>query len=369
MNDTVTVFTGEKLFARGEQSEVAILLWRAKRWDDGQEYMVFDDHTGRVVDLDLSGTESDVRMRYKQPREVEGSAPKGPGRPKLGVVGREVTLLPRHWEWLQAQRGGASAALRRLVEQARRNGRAAQIAAEAQQAADRFMTFMAGNLPGYEEASRALYAGDRQRLHALTDGWPADIRDHARLLAEPSFVDAAQEEHSSSKSLLLGQFEIAWALTEYHLQGLTTSECLWRPAEPCLHVRKDEGGWRADWPDSEDYTIGPPSIAWTTWHILYWWETALSRLEEKSPPTREAILWPGAAEPTCRAIVDLSVRWSRYLENADEQELKRPLGESWPIENASPAQIASWAHVELTKNAAEIGMARFLYATQNNTRR
>ena len=363
MSGTVTAFAGEELFARGERMEVGVLLWRAARRGDEQTYLVFDDQTGRPADFDLTGTEEDVRARYQQPHQDATSGAKGPGRPKLGVVGREVTLLPRHWEWLQNQRGTASSAIRRLVEEARRSGQTEHLAAQARQAADRFMAVMAGNRPGYEEASRALYSNDRARLHELTEDWPTDIRDHARHLAEPSFVEASQEDRSSLKALLLGQFETAWALTDHHLQGLTTSECMWRPANKCLHISKDpEGGWRADWPETEDYTIGPPSIAWTTWHILFWWETVLCHLEDRPPPQRESILWPGAAETACQAIGDLCAQWLRLLNGASEQDLKLPLGESWPIKDASTAQIAAWLNVELTKNAAEIGMVRFLYA-------
>jgi hypothetical protein len=98
-----------------------------------------------------------------------------------------VTLLPRHWDWLAAQPGGASVALRRLVEAARRDGDAAARRRRAGEAAFAFMTAMAGDRPGYEEAVRALFAGDGARFAAETAAWPADIRDHAALLAGPAF--------------------------------------------------------------------------------------------------------------------------------------------------------------------------------------
>jgi hypothetical protein len=152
--------------------------------------LVFDDRTGRQVDFDLSGSEADIRARLTpanaEPAPPEtASARRSPGRPKLGVVAREITLLPRHWEWLAEQPGGASVTLRRLVDAARGAGGAAAVARQAREAADRFMGAMLGNQPGYEEASRALYAGNRGRFMELSKTWPADLRDHARRLAAP----------------------------------------------------------------------------------------------------------------------------------------------------------------------------------------
>ncbi|GAA0497365.1 DUF2239 family protein [Deinococcus depolymerans] len=143
--------------------------------------LTFDDRTGRSVDFDLSGTLDEVLARHapETPRT-------GPGRPKLGVVSREVSLLPRHWEWLERQRGGASATLRRLIDEARRADPDGERRAQAQAAADRFLGVMAGDLPGYEEATRALYAADRARFEAQVQGWPDDVRLHALYLAGPA---------------------------------------------------------------------------------------------------------------------------------------------------------------------------------------
>jgi len=176
-----TAFGGGTLIASGELATVLPLL---KRWADaaaGEEPIVFDDATGRQVDFDLRGTVAAVLARVVPPR--------GPGRPKLGVVAREVTLLPRHWDWLNAQPGGASVALRKLVEQARRAGGDAERARAARDAAYHFMSVMAGNLSGFEEASRALFADDRRRMAGLIAGWPDDIRDHVVRLA---FGDLAE---------------------------------------------------------------------------------------------------------------------------------------------------------------------------------
>ena len=96
---------------------------------------------------------------------------------------------------------------------------------------------------------------------------------------------------------LVRQFETAWKLASYHLDGLTTKECLWRPAPEGLHVHQvPDGRWRADWPDREGYDIGPPSIAWLTWHIGFWWSTVLDRSFGEGTLSRESVMWPGAAD-------------------------------------------------------------------------
>lgn len=181
-----TAFAGDRLLASGPLAEVALAVRRAAA-GGGAALLVFDDATGRVVDLDLRGSEAEVLARLAPPAAGPDAAPealpgrRGRGRPRLGVVAREVTLLPRHWDWLAAQPGGASVTLRRLVEAARRaDGRSERAARDA---AYRFMTALAGDRPGYEEATRALYAGDRARFDAQVASWPADVGDHAARLA------------------------------------------------------------------------------------------------------------------------------------------------------------------------------------------
>lgn len=204
---TCTAFIGERLLASGAPGAVALAVKRALPQQDNdmsaQAVLIFDDRSGRQIDFDLRGTDQEIVARLQpegqQPTseqaEREGEENKGeprtPGRPRLGVVAREVTLLPRHWEWLAAQPGGASVTLRKLVEHARAQDGGRQAIREAQQAADRFMMTMLGNQPGYEDASRALYAGDRQRFITLTKSWPRDLREHVRRLAEPAFPGEA----------------------------------------------------------------------------------------------------------------------------------------------------------------------------------
>ncbi|QLP98671.1 MAG: DUF2239 family protein [Rhodoblastus sp.] len=148
--------------------------------------LIFEEEGGRQIDFDLRGGEEEVLARLDPP--APSARRLGPGRPRLGVVAREVTLLPRHWEWLAAQPGGASTTLRKLVEAARKTDAGKTDADARKAAADNFMRATLGDRPGYEEAARALYAGDRARFFDLTQPWPADLRDHARKLAQGAFV-------------------------------------------------------------------------------------------------------------------------------------------------------------------------------------
>ena len=153
--------------------------------------LVFDERDSRQVEIDFRGSVDDVLARLAPSAAPAEPASRGPGRPRLGVVSREVTLLPRHWTWLGKQPGGASAVLRRLVEQSIRHGGAKERARQAMESVDRFMRVMAGDEPGYEEASRAFYRGDRERFNALTAAWPADVRAHLRQLAAVAWDERA----------------------------------------------------------------------------------------------------------------------------------------------------------------------------------
>jgi hypothetical protein len=199
-----TAFEGHRLLLSGQLVEVAMAVKAATETSSSNAILVFDDATGRVVDLDLRGSTADIVERLSQPPQPHAgryhphandasepatdgiSGPRGRGRPKLGVVAREVTLLPRHWEWLAAQPGGASAALRRLVDDARRSGGTRQQKRAAQEAAYQFMLAMAGDLPGYEEATRALFKDDRPKLEQWIADWPQDVRSYVlRLVFGP----------------------------------------------------------------------------------------------------------------------------------------------------------------------------------------
>lgn len=183
LSSTCTAFEGHRLLRSGSLVEVALTVKAALARRPAGAILVFDDLTGRVIDLDLRGTRAEVTERLSRQTPEPTPEPKGRGRPRLGVVSREVTLLPRHWEWLAAQPGGASAALRRLVDESRRRNGAQQERRAAQEAAYRFMLGIGGDLPGYEEGTRALFAGDRPRLEKWMADWPADIRTHVLRLA------------------------------------------------------------------------------------------------------------------------------------------------------------------------------------------
>ena len=185
-----TAFHGTTCIASGELPSVALAAKAVVDAGPASTILLFDDLTGEFVDLDFRGTPADVARRAEAHLEAltaREELPRGPGRPKLGVVAREVTLLPRHWDWLATQPGGASITLRRLVEQARRTSGGRDRVRRSQSAAYRFMSAMAGDEPGFEEAARALFAGNLERFNALVDGWPPDVRDHARRLATGAF--------------------------------------------------------------------------------------------------------------------------------------------------------------------------------------
>lgn len=196
-----SAFGDQRLLHSGPLIEVALAVKDAQETQAFGTILVFSDTTGRVVDLDLRGSKVEIVARLAQPPQVfagryrsssadiveepedkPASDPKGRGRPKLGVVAREVTLLPRQWEWLAAQPGGASAVLRRLVDQAKRDDGRQQRRA-AQDAAYQFMVAIAGDFTGYEEATRALFADDRDRLERCMANWPQDVRLYALQLA------------------------------------------------------------------------------------------------------------------------------------------------------------------------------------------
>ena len=178
-----TAFKGARCIAAGELGDVALKAKAAV--DKGAQVMIFDDATSESIEVDFRGSAEDVLKRLAQPGDNQAvtEGPRGPGRPKLGVVAREITLLPRHWDWLSAQPGGASVALRKLVEEARRANGGKDRVRQSQEAAYRFMSVMAGNRPGFEEATRALFAGHRDRFDQLIAPWPKDVRHHARKLA------------------------------------------------------------------------------------------------------------------------------------------------------------------------------------------
>ncbi len=187
---------------------VALAVKRIVEGDVTASILIYDDATGRAIDIDTRGSHEEVVARISRPPAASSrtrlasrgraaaptfsalppaqpgaTEPRGPGQPRLGVVAREVTLLPRHWEWLGGQPGGASVALRKLVEEARRANNGKERRRRAQEAAFHFMSSIAGDLPGFEEAIRALFADDQPRFNQFVAPWPEDIRAYASRLA------------------------------------------------------------------------------------------------------------------------------------------------------------------------------------------
>ncbi len=186
-----TAFEGHRRLVSGPLDEVARHARSAFGRSSTSTVLVFDDATGEQIDLDYGGTEAEMlrSLMARESARLRGEAaaapagPGGPGRPRLGVVAREVTLLPRHWQWLAGQPGGASAALRRLVDEARRASVGRDRVRRAQEVAYRVMAALAGNLPGFEEAIRALFAGDAGAFAGHVAAWPPDVAAYVSRLA------------------------------------------------------------------------------------------------------------------------------------------------------------------------------------------
>lgn len=209
-NTLCTAFEGSRCIAIGELQDVALAaktaVDRTAASATPPAVLIFNDATSEVIELDWRGTVSAFQARFDRTAQarpqivgpeqeeasgarcaaesaVGGTGPavaRGPGRPRLGVVAREVTLLPRHWEWLGSQPGGASVALRKLVEVARRSSEVKDRVRQASAAGYKFMSTMAGHEPGFEEASRALFAGDRSGFEARIVDWPVDVQTHLK---------------------------------------------------------------------------------------------------------------------------------------------------------------------------------------------
>ena len=202
-------FGGTHQLAAGALTDVVVAAWHHAQANPDHRTLLFHGPSSQALDLPFEGPLAAVLALAGQhyaglaashtPQTPEHDtapaqqAPAARGRPRLGVVPREVTLLPRHWDWLATQPGGASVTLRRLVEQARKAGVAEEQARGARDLAYRFMSTMASALPGFEEASRALFAGDAQRFGECTAHWPADIVRHLRRLAAPGLGGAREE--------------------------------------------------------------------------------------------------------------------------------------------------------------------------------
>lgn len=182
---TVIAFAGTNKIASGFLKDVAGKVKAHLQSDSKSNILIFDDNTSRQVEIDLRGSLDSVLKRLETPEAPETKI--GPGRPKLGVISKEITLLPHHWEWLGAQPGGASVTLRKLVEDAKKKNSTRDQLRNAQEATYKFMLVMAGDLENYEEALRALYAKDSDKFSKQIKTWPKDVRTHITKLAKAIF--------------------------------------------------------------------------------------------------------------------------------------------------------------------------------------
>lgn len=213
-----SAFEGSRCIATGPLKAVALEAKAAVDKAAGasmpQPVFVFCDATSEIVELDWRGSVNEFQTRVAQlilklaskPDETQAPSPadvteasdsggsRGPGRPKLGVVAREVTLLPRHWQWLASQPGGASVALRKLVELARRASEMQDRVRQASATGYKFMSTMAGHEVGFEEASRALFAGNRAGFEAQISSWPQDIQAHLKKILVDAFTAPTNDE-------------------------------------------------------------------------------------------------------------------------------------------------------------------------------
>lgn len=192
-------FLGHRAIAQGALPDVAAVLRTVEQTPTDPGILVFDYQTSSPIDLDLRGTEREVRERAsdhplrRTPPAPTAQSPRGPGRPRLGVLAKEVTLLPRHWSWLAGQPGGASATLRRLIDAERQRSEGPNRERKAREASYTFMSHLAGNLPGFEAATRALFAGNPDAFRAAIAPWPDDVVRHLQTLTEAAFGGSAVE--------------------------------------------------------------------------------------------------------------------------------------------------------------------------------
>lgn len=189
---TCTAFEGIRCIASGSLPEVVKKVKKVIDEGEPRSILIFEDSTSELVEVDFRGTLKDVLQKLdvrttSEPLNKEPEKQLGPGRPKLGVVSREVSLLPRHWDWLNAQPGGASVALRKLVDAARHINRNRDKVRRAQEVTFRFMSAMAGNRPDFEEAARALFRANSENFQKYVEPWPPDIRNHIFKISTAAF--------------------------------------------------------------------------------------------------------------------------------------------------------------------------------------
>ncbi|MEU4343810.1 DinB family protein [Nocardia sp. NPDC023852] len=164
------------------------------------------------------------------------------------------------------------------------------------------------------------------------------------------------------RDLLRWQFDLTWSLAAIHLDTLMPEDFLWEPTDLVWTVRPDpQGIWRPDWADTEPDPMPVPTIGWLTWHIGWWWGTAIDHAEKRIPPARADVHWPGDGAATIACLRDLREEWVRVLDRLTEADLDLPSAYPWPADaGLTLAHLAGWVNAELMKNVAEIGHLRML---------
>ena len=188
--NSYTAFENTELFHQGSLSEVVLKIKDQIGKADNSSIVIFSDSTGKTIDFNFQGSKKDVLKRLEIFTSEDSSISTGPGRPKIGVVSREISLLPQHWEWLATQPGGASAILRRLVDEAKKKSSGQASVKSIQEKVHRFLSAIAGDFEGFEEALRAFYRKDKEQFLSHMRSWPKDVREHAMDLSKPLFNEA-----------------------------------------------------------------------------------------------------------------------------------------------------------------------------------
>lgn len=170
------------------------------------------------------------------------------------------------------------------------------------------------------------------------------------------------------KEQILSQLEISWQLFLYHMESIEDTEALWVASPQGLKIKENEGVWVADWPETEEYEIGPSSIAWTMWHIIYWWSATFKYNFESVTLEKEEVVWPGNVHKAKKKIISLHDGWVELLNSMEEVDFLSEQHAKWPFVGKTFADIALWLNVELMKNASEIGYGRYLYAIGEDLR-
>lgn len=187
---TFTAFNGHALLCQGDLAEVVLKIKSHIGKASNSSILIFSDATGKTIDFNFHGSKQDVEKRLEiYATQNDESESGGPGRPKLGVVSREVSLLPRHWEWLATQPGGASKTLRLLVDEARKKAAGTQSVKQIQDKTYQVMSVLAGDLKGYEEALRAMYKKDRKTFYKNIETWPIDVINYLIKSTKPVFEE------------------------------------------------------------------------------------------------------------------------------------------------------------------------------------